>query len=211
MLKLIGLSLILTASSAMGLGLARTVRRQQAQTLAFIDAVLRIRHELQYRLTPLPDVFLALQESREAAVAAFFSGLAGSLSAADTCTVGYACRQALRRTEGLCIPAGVRTALMSLFDTLGKYDLDGNLQALDLALGRLREEARQLQGSAAARCKTYVTLGVCTGLAVAVILICSGREEQATMTSLAALVVVLMIVVQRIAELFDMVKTLFEF
>ena len=68
----------------MGLGLARTVRRQQAQTLAFIDAVLRIRHELQYRLTPLPDVFLALQESREAAVAAFFSGLAGSLSAEDT-------------------------------------------------------------------------------------------------------------------------------
>ena len=43
------------------------------------------------------------------------------------------------------------------------------------------------------------------------VLVRSGREEQATMTSLAALVVVLMIVVQRIAELFDMVKTLFEF
>ena len=43
------------------------------------------------------------------------------------------------------------------------------------------------------------------------VLVRSGREEQATRTSLAALVVVLMIVVQRIAELFDMVKTLFEF
>ena len=43
------------------------------------------------------------------------------------------------------------------------------------------------------------------------VLVRSGREEQATMTSLAARVVVLMIVVQRIAELFDMVKTLFEF
>lgn len=43
------------------------------------------------------------------------------------------------------------------------------------------------------------------------VLVRSGREEQATMTSLAALVVVLVIVVQRIAELFDMVKTLFEF
>ena len=43
------------------------------------------------------------------------------------------------------------------------------------------------------------------------VLVRSGREEQATMTSLAALVVVLMIVVQRLAELFDMVKTLFEF
>ena len=39
----------------------------------------------------------------------------------------------------------------------------------------------------------------------------SGREEQATMTTLAGLVVVLMILVQKIAALFDMVKTLFQF
>ena len=39
----------------------------------------------------------------------------------------------------------------------------------------------------------------------------SGRDEQATMTTLAGLVVVLMIVVQKIAELFDLVKTLFNF
>ena len=43
------------------------------------------------------------------------------------------------------------------------------------------------------------------------VLVRSGREEQATMTTLAGLVVVLMIVVQRIAELFDLVKTLFNF
>ncbi len=43
------------------------------------------------------------------------------------------------------------------------------------------------------------------------VLVRSGREEQATMTTLAALVVVLMIVVQKIAELFQMVKTLFNF
>ena len=39
----------------------------------------------------------------------------------------------------------------------------------------------------------------------------SGREEQATMTSLAGLVVVLMILAQKISELFDLVKTLFQF
>ena len=38
----------------------------------------------------------------------------------------------------------------------------------------------------------------------------SGREEMATMTSLAALVVVLMMVVQEISSLFDLVKTLFQ-
>lgn len=39
----------------------------------------------------------------------------------------------------------------------------------------------------------------------------SGREEQATMTSLAGLVVVLMLLTQKIAELFDLVKMLFSF
>lgn len=39
----------------------------------------------------------------------------------------------------------------------------------------------------------------------------SGRDEQATMTTLAGLVVVLMMVTQKIAELFDLVKNLFEF
>lgn len=39
----------------------------------------------------------------------------------------------------------------------------------------------------------------------------SGRDDQATMTGLAGLVVVLMILAQKIADLFHMVKTLFEF
>ena len=39
----------------------------------------------------------------------------------------------------------------------------------------------------------------------------SGRDEQATMTTLAGLVVVLMVIAQRISDLFDLVKTLFEF
>ena len=37
----------------------------------------------------------------------------------------------------------------------------------------------------------------------------SGREEQATMTTLAGLIVVLMMVVQKISKLFDLVKVLF--
>ncbi len=43
------------------------------------------------------------------------------------------------------------------------------------------------------------------------VLVRSGREEQATMTTLTGLVVVLMMVVQKIAALFDMVKDLFHF
>lgn len=41
------------------------------------------------------------------------------------------------------------------------------------------------------------------------VLIRSGRDEQATMTTLAGLVVVLMMVVREISDLFDLVKALF--
>lgn len=50
------------------------------------------------------------------------------------------------------------------------------------------------------------------GILVAVlnqVLVRSGREEQAMMTTLAGLVVVLMMLVRQISELFDLIKTLF--
>jgi len=52
------------------------------------------------------------------------------------------------------------------------------------------------------------------GIIVAVLnqlLVRSGREEQALMTTLAGLVVVLMILVREISELFALIKTLFQF
>ena len=51
------------------------------------------------------------------------------------------------------------------------------------------------------------------GILVAVLnqlLVRSGREEQALMTTLAGLVVVLMILVQEISDLFDLIKNLFQ-
>lgn len=39
----------------------------------------------------------------------------------------------------------------------------------------------------------------------------SGREEQATMTTLTGLVVVLMMVATKISDLFELVKNLFKF
>ena len=52
------------------------------------------------------------------------------------------------------------------------------------------------------------------GILVAVLnqlLVRSGREEQAMMTTLAGLVGVLMMMVRQISELFDLIKTLFHF
>jgi len=52
------------------------------------------------------------------------------------------------------------------------------------------------------------------GILVAVLnqlLIRSGREEQALMTTIAGLIVVLMIIIQEISRLFSMIKSVFGF
>ena len=52
------------------------------------------------------------------------------------------------------------------------------------------------------------------GIVVAVLnqlLVRSGREEQALMTTLAGLVVVMMMLVREISDLFQLIKTLFGF
>ncbi len=52
------------------------------------------------------------------------------------------------------------------------------------------------------------------GILVAVLnqlLVRSGREDQALLTCIAGLLVVLMIIVQEISKLFDLIKTLFQF
>ena len=52
------------------------------------------------------------------------------------------------------------------------------------------------------------------GILVAVLnqlLVRSGRDEQAMMTTLTGLVLVLMMLVQKISELFDLIKALFGF
>ena len=51
------------------------------------------------------------------------------------------------------------------------------------------------------------------GIIVAVLnqlLIRSGREDQAMLTTLAGLIVVLMMVIQQISNLFDTIKSIFE-
>ena len=43
------------------------------------------------------------------------------------------------------------------------------------------------------------------------LLVRSGREEQAMMTTLAGLIVVMMLIVQKISELFTLIQTVFGF
>ena len=193
MLRILGALCILIGAGAAGFGFAASVRRQARQLGELCAALEAMRCEIEYRMTPLPQLLEQLAQTCATPVGELLLHWSRMLSDGDGATVSYALRRAMESVRGLELPP---QAVQELSDH------------------------RYLRGTRAGR-DFIVAMEIdlifkiaAVGIIVSIlnqVLVRSGREEQATMTSLAGLVVVLMIVVQRIADLFDLVKNLFHF
>ena len=106
----------------------------------------------------------------EGAVGAVFSRCAAELRR-RTSTVQFAMQTALSHTPGLALPQSAQRALLALSASLGKFDVDGQCRAIDLAAACVGEALEDVEQASRARCRSYRTLGVCAGLAIAVILL----------------------------------------
>lgn len=77
MIKLLGTAMIVLGSGSAGFGFARAVRAQLRQLNTLLAALEAMKGEIEYRLTPLPELFAALGEGTEPVTAAFFLRLRG--------------------------------------------------------------------------------------------------------------------------------------
>lgn len=172
MLKMLGAACVIFSASAVGFGFSGNVRRQCAQLTALIEALTYLKSEILYRRTPLPQALGMLAEhSADAAVGGLFAKAAEKLEASCTLSVHAAFRAALGMADGLVLSAQTRQALLSLSLSLGQLDLDGQERALELASERLSAQLRLLEQGRSARCRSYATIGICAGMALAVILL----------------------------------------
>ncbi len=69
------------------------------------------------------------------------------------------------------IPAQLCELLCDLFSLLGRQDSAAQLRALELAQCRLNSALECLQREKKEQCRVYQTIGICAGIALAVILI----------------------------------------
>ena len=111
------------------------------------------------------------EHSADAAVGSFFATAAEKLEENCTLSVHAAFRAALGMADGLVLSSQTRQALLSLSLSLGQLDLDGQERALALASERLSAQLRLLEQGRSARCRSYATIGICAGMALAVILL----------------------------------------
>lgn len=167
--RIIGALLIFAGCGGFGFLLAANHRREETSLRQLIGVLDFMACELQYHLTPLPD--LCRQASKETAgvVSSILLGLAGELEDQISPDVASCMRAALTRQKD--IPKHANKCLLELGSCLGRFDLNGQLRGLESVRMLCRSELESLTKNRDERLRSYQTLGLCAGAALAILFI----------------------------------------
>lgn len=165
--KWIGAVLVITGCGGFGFSIAAGYRREEGLLRQLIRALNYMEWELQYRLTPLPELCRQAGRESRGILREVFSGLADELERqtfpdAAGCMIG-----ALNRSREL--PGKIRELLKQLGSTLGRFDLPGQKQGLEEVRLQCRLELERLEKNRETRLRSYGTLGLCAGTALAIL------------------------------------------
>ena len=168
-IKIVGSALIIAACGGFGLIIAITHKKEVTQLKALIETISFMKCELQYKCTPLPVLCRSTAVFSNGLIRKYFEILFEELSAQIFPDTKSCCLNALARVRDL--PDSVNTVILSLADTLGSFDLNGQLKGLDYAMNQAKQLLDKLTFDQDRRLRSYQTLALCAGAALAILLV----------------------------------------
>lgn len=169
MLKLIGSVLIVFGAGSFGISKAVRFFKQVRQLGEFVNALELLKCEMNYTLLPSTELCRVTAERIGATAGKFLLHYADALE--RNLTREKAVRAAMGQTQGLSLSADAQMALLELFGNFGRYDLEGENRLLALTQSRLKKTLEQYESDKKPLVKGYAALGICTGIALAILLI----------------------------------------
>lgn len=166
-LKWIGGIFVFSACGGFGFILASAHRKEERmlrQVIAILDFM---ECELQYRLTPLPELCRQAAMESGGALRTLFEELAGELEAQISPDVESCMRAALLKVRNF--PKLSLIAMGELGKSLGRFDLNGQLKGLEAVRQSCRRKLNSLDLNREVRLRSYQTLGLCAGAALAIL------------------------------------------
>ena len=167
--KWIGAILIVASCSGCGFAIAAGKRREEKLICQLIRILQYMERELQYHLTPLPELCRMAAGETQGILNTVFMNLYRELNWQRQPDAGSCMYAAIQRSGE--IPAKVRRLLVQLGHTLGRFDLPGQLQGIQSIQKRCENTLRNIQKNRDEQLRSYQTLGLCAGVALAIILI----------------------------------------
>ena len=124
--------------------------------------------EVQYKLSPLSVMCRAAARSTEGTVRKLLYAFAEELDK-QIAPDAYQCMcSAIHKTEKLS--GAILPHLRKLGKSMGQFDLEGQIRMLESALSDCRKSIGELEENRQYRIRSYQTLSICAGVALAVLL-----------------------------------------
>lgn len=168
-LKLIGSLLIIVACGGFGFKIAATHMKEEKTLRQLISIFDYMECELQYRLTPLPVLCHQVAGENRGMLREVFLRLATELE--DQISPNVECCMTVALNQVCDLPKLTFHGLDTLGKTLGRFDLSGQLKGLEAVRQECRLNLEKLSKNQDVRLRSYQTLGLCAGAAIAILLI----------------------------------------
>ena len=162
-----GAALVIAGCGGFGFSIASGYKREEGILRQLLRVLNYMEWKLQYRLTPLPELCRQAGKETRGTLREVFFNLARELEWQTSPDAASCMTAALKRSHEL--PRRVRAIMKQLGHTLGRFDLPGQKQGLEEVKEACRMELEALGKNRETRLRSYGTLGLCAGAALAIL------------------------------------------
>ena len=167
--KIIGAVLVIFGCGSFGFRVCANVKREELALRQLITTLDYMQCELQFRMTPMPDLCRQAGYQQKNRIGTFFCLLADELDCHISPDVSTCVSRVLMQIPTL--PERCRRALKLLGTSLGRFDVHGQIQGMESVRCFCRSELESMSVNRNERLRSYQTLGICTGAALAILFV----------------------------------------
>lgn len=167
-IKYLGAILVILGCGGFGFSIAAAHRREERSLQQLLDVLQFMYCELQFHLTPLPELCRQAGKQGKGSVGEVFLELANQLDRQVSPEVCSCIQAAAAKCD---LSPRLRELLNSMGQTLGRFDLTGQLKGLEALRGRCTQELEGLSQNRDDRLRSYQTLGLCAGAALVILFV----------------------------------------
>lgn len=168
-IKWMGAILIISCCAVVGFTLAAGQVREEKNLRQLIAALDFMACELQYRLTPLPQLCAMAARESSGCIFQVLDKLARELQRQILPGVKECMEAALEDAGDM--PVRIGEAFQMMGSSLGRFDMEGQLQGLEAVRSHCRRELEDMNRGREERLRSYQTIGICTGAALAILFV----------------------------------------
>lgn len=168
-IKWIGAICIIAGCAGCGFSAASAGKRETRMLQELLNAVRFMECELQFKLTTLPELCRQAGKASSGPIREVFWNLSRELDWQIEPDAGSCMAEAIEKSHTL--PKKIRNLFYQLGASLGRFDLSGQLKELEYIRIACENELQIRMNCQDVRIRSYRTIGLCAGTALAILLL----------------------------------------